>query len=138
MRLSKNKRDTQSQMNMTPMIDVVFLLLIFFMTVSQVSKVDKVQLQLPELKGTEEQRPVELTINVQQNGDIVTAGEIVTELRLISLLSQMLPQVGNDPNRLKVVVRADKRSKSRSVNIVVKALGQLQITRVRIAVQNQG
>ena len=138
MRLAKHKRDTQSKMNMTPMIDVVFLLLIFFMTVSQVSKVDKVRLQLPELKGTEEQLPVELTINVRETGEIVAAGEVVDETRLIGLLTQMLPQVDNNPDRLRVVVRADRRGSCKGVNAVIKSLGQLQIKRVRIAVQNQG
>ena len=42
---------------MTPMIDVTFLLLIFFMTVSQVSKLNREQLELPRQQGTEEQQP---------------------------------------------------------------------------------
>jgi biopolymer transport protein ExbD len=36
MRLTKHRRVTRADMNMTPMIDIVFLLIIFFMTVSQV------------------------------------------------------------------------------------------------------
>ena len=53
MRLSK-RHNPGLQMNMTPMIDVTFLLLIFFMTVSQVSAVNKEQLELPQLKGSED------------------------------------------------------------------------------------
>ena len=45
----------EPQLNLTPMIDVVFLLLIFFMTVSQVSKINKERLDLPQQQGAEEQ-----------------------------------------------------------------------------------
>ena len=57
MRLCKRRRPTKVAMNMTPMIDVTFLLLIFFMTVSQVSKLNREQLELPRQQGTEEQQP---------------------------------------------------------------------------------
>ena len=57
MRLSKRRRSTKAAMNMTPMIDVAFLLMIFFMTVSQVSKLNREQLELPRQQGTEEQEP---------------------------------------------------------------------------------
>ena len=43
-------------MNMTPMIDIVFLLIIFFMTVNQVTEVSKERLSLPQVKGGEDQR----------------------------------------------------------------------------------
>ena len=138
MRLSKKKRVTRSKMDMTPMIDVVFLLLIFFMTVSQVSKVDKLRVQLPELKGTEEQRTVELTINVRESGEIVAAGEVVDEAGLVTLLTQMLPQVKGNRDLFQVVVRADRRGDCKGVNTVIRSLAQLNIKRVRIAVQNQG
>ena len=51
MRLSKHRRAGVPLMNMTPMIDVVFLLLIFFMTVSQVSQINRERLRLPKEKG---------------------------------------------------------------------------------------
>ena len=135
MRLSKHKRSTRAAMNMTPMIDIVFLLIIFFMTVTQVSKINREQVELPKLKGAEDQKPTTLTVNVDREGEIVVSGNPVTTARLLAIASQELAKVGDDPSRLTVVLRADERGTSRAVNEIVKSLARLQITRVRIAVE---
>ena len=74
MRLSKRRRDTLAIMDMTPMIDIVFLLLIFFMTVSQVSEINKIQLSLPKLEGSDDQRPAaELIVDRTLSAEILEA-----------------------------------------------------------------
>lgn len=135
MRLSKRRRATIAEMNMTPMIDIVFLLLIFFMTVSQVSEVNKVQLSLPKLEGSDDQRPATVTLNINADGDMIVGGRAMSLGELLGVVSTELQKVGDDPSRLHVVIRADERSESRPVNQVVSALGRMQITKVRIAVQ---
>jgi biopolymer transport protein ExbD len=85
MRLSKHKRRSLPLMNMTPMIDVVFLLLIFFMTVSQVSKLNRENVDLPRLKGAEDQRPTILTINVTQEGRTIVSGNPLSTARLAAM-----------------------------------------------------
>ena len=135
MRLSKHKRSTRADMNMTPMIDIVFLLIIFFMTVTQVSEVNRERLELPRLQGAEDQKPTTLTVNVDQAGEIIVSGNPIEIPRLLAIVSQELAKVGEDPSRLTVVLRADERGTSRTVNEIVTALARMQITRVRIAVQ---
>ncbi len=135
MRLSKHKRDTRADMNMTPMIDIVFLLIIFFMTVTQVSEINRERLELPQLQGAEDQKPSTLIVNVDQAGDIIVSGNQIEVPRLLAIVSQELAKVGEDPSRLTVVLRADERGTSRTVNEIVTALARMQIARVRIAVQ---
>jgi biopolymer transport protein ExbD len=122
-------------MNMTPMIDIVFLLIIFFMTVTQVSEVNRERLELPQLQGAEDQKPTTLTVNVDQAGEIIVSGNQIEIPRLLAIVSQELAKVGDDASRLTVVLRADERGTSRTVNEIVTALARMQITRVRIAVQ---
>ena len=135
MRLSKHKRDTRADMNMTPMIDIVFLLIIFFMTVTQVSEINRERLELPQLQGAEDQKPATLIVNVDQAGEIIVSGNQIEVPRLLAIVSQELAKVGEDPSRLTVVLRADERGTSRTVNLIVTALARMQIARVRIAVQ---
>ena len=71
MKLSKHRRETLAKINMTPMIDITFLLLIFFMTVTQVSKINKEQLELSQQKGTEEQQEGVVTVNVTKEGQVI-------------------------------------------------------------------
>jgi biopolymer transport protein ExbD len=125
-------------MNMTPMIDIVFLLLIFFMTVSQVSEINKEQLELPKLKGSADQKPAVVTVNVNQQGDLIVSAQQVTLGKLLDIVSNELRRVGDDPQRMTIVIRADERSEAGPVNRVIKALEQLQITKVRMAVQTEG
>ncbi|GIW57036.1 MAG: biopolymer transporter ExbD/TolR [Nitrospiraceae bacterium] len=135
MRLRKRSPSTILALNMTPMIDVVFLLLIFFMTVSQVSKLQREPIQLPQVERAEEQQSAELTINVRQDGTILLAGEPVLSEELARELSRLKNRAGGDPSRLRVLIRADERSASRTVNELVTGLSSLGIQAVRIAVE---
>jgi biopolymer transport protein ExbD len=124
-------------MDMTPMIDIVFLLLIFFMTVSQVSEINKERLELPQLKGSEDQQPTTVTVNVTEAGAIVVSGNELSMPELVALVGDQLGSVGDDPSRLTIVLRADRRGTSRAVNEVITRLSQLGVTQVRIAVEQQ-
>lgn len=134
MKLSKHKRQTTPDMNMTPMIDVVFLLIIFFMTVSQVSKINQERLDLPTAAGNEEQQPAMVTINVTQQERIIVSGNELTPTQLLTYIGDELFSVG-DPSQLSIVLRADRRATSRTVNLIVRELAKLNINRVRIAVE---
>jgi biopolymer transport protein ExbD len=135
MRLCKRKRITSARINMTPMIDIVFLLIIFFMTVSQVSEINRERLVLPEQAGSDDQKPAILTININDVGEILVGGIKYPFTDLIALVADELARVGDEPSRLTVVVRADRRVPSRFVNRTVSALAQLDIRKVRIPVQ---
>lgn len=138
MRLAKHARNTRMEMDMTPMIDVAFQLIIFFMTVSQMSEVASEPLQLPRQKGIVDEKPKTLIVNVTKTGQLRVGGEPITVAKLVSLISNELRRVGDDPDKLTVVIRADERGDSRGVNEVVTALGTLGVKRVRIAVQSKG
>ena len=135
MRLSKRRRTTSARINMTPMIDIVFLLIIFFMTVSQVSEISRERLELPQQNGSDDQKPAVLTINIDQDGSLIVGGHMYELPDVISLVGDQLVRLGDDPNRLTVVVRADKRVPSGSVNKTVNALARLRVTKVRFPVQ---
>lgn len=120
---------------MTPMIDVVFLLLIFFMVVSQVSRVNSERLELPKQKGTEDQEPTTLIVNVNKEGEVIVSANVISVPELVGIVAEQLAQKGNDPSRLTINLRADARAASRTVNEIVSALAKLDVTQVRIAVE---
>ena len=136
MRLSKRRHSTTAAMNMTPMIDVVFQLLIFFMTVNQVSKANKEQLELPKLKGTQDQIAATVTINVDAAGDVIVSGNRWSVAELVSHISDELQQLGNDPSQVNIVLRVDRRSECRTANQIIAALNTLHVTRVRLGVES--
>ena len=118
------------------MIDIVFLLIIFFMTVTQVSKLNKEQMELARQKGSADQQTAAVTINIAADGEYRIAGNKVSLARLVSLVAGELNAVGGDASRLKVTVRTDRRGISRYTNEVMKALSKIGVVRVNNAVES--
>jgi len=135
MRLSKRPRTGTPSVNMTPMIDIVFLLIIFFMTVSQVSKINREHVDLPKLDGSADQESSIVTVNVTEDGDMLVSGNKVSIVQFVDLVMEQIKQLGGDPNRLTIVVRADQRGTTTKINEIVLAMAQLQLQRIRIAVE---
>ena len=131
-----NKSDAAlAEVDMTPMIDIVFLLLIFFMTVTQASRIKEEQLELPQQEGSRDKETSSLTINIRQDGQLVMLGRVLQLDRLLALVNEELVRVDNDPRRINIELRVDQRGESRTANQVAKSLEQLNIKRVSFAVQ---
>jgi len=122
-------------MNMTPMIDVVFQLLIFFLTVSQVSRVNTEVLELPRLPGAEDQQTTSLTVNLNAAGELIVLGEKQSMSAVLEIARERIGSVGGEASLMTTTLRVDRRSSSRPVNELVTALRGLGITRVRIGVE---
>ncbi len=79
MNLSKHDPETEMEMNMTPMIDVVFLLIIFFMIITDMTQQDLEDLQLPMAQFAKEDKPdpeiYRPIINITFDGRIVIKRE---------------------------------------------------------------
>ena len=83
MNLSKHDPETEMDMNMTPMIDVVFLLIIFFMIITDLTQQDLEELKLPvayhavpDKPDPDEWRPI---VNVTYDGRMVIKRESLYE-----------------------------------------------------------
>jgi biopolymer transport protein ExbD len=136
MRISKRQHRGGLDVNMTPMIDVTFLLLIFFMTVHAVSKSNRENVALPKGHGSQDQTESPLTININQEGEIIVSSNTISLPQLVTVVTAELEKVDGEPTRLKAVLRADRRGNCRSVNEVVKLLERLGIQSVRISVES--
>ena len=135
MRLSHSKHHKRMEINMTPMIDVVFQLLIFFMTCTQVSEVNREPLELPRLAGSNDQSRGDITVNITAAGDFRVSGEASSVAEIVAMCGEEIAREhGGDASRLTVVVRADRRSLSRPVNEIVTALTRLGVHKIRLAV----
>ncbi|MEZ6090115.1 MAG: biopolymer transporter ExbD [Pirellulaceae bacterium] len=135
MRLSSRHRKANPGPNMTSMVDIVFLLIVFFMTVSQVSEANRDNVVLPELEGSKDQSTQTLTINIDPSGVMRISGNVVTLPQLISLAQAEIANVGGNPAMVTVVIRADENGRCETVNDVVEGMSQLRIDRIRFAVQ---
>lgn len=94
MRLSALKTDPSEEINinLTPLIDVVFVVLIMFIIIAPMLEIDKVQLAASPQKENKEIAVVQgdspVTIHVHADNSIYLNKKIVSEKELISLLRQ--------------------------------------------------
>lgn len=64
--------------NVTPLVDIMLVLIIIFMVASQVGKVLDLELQLPKAASAESAPPPTLTIEVSAAGELRLDGRAVT------------------------------------------------------------
>ncbi len=95
--------------NLTPMIDVVFQLLLFFLVASRFADEERIiKMPLPQASEAKPmtQKAKAFTVNVDHEGKYYVDGKYLTR----QALQQALLQVSvNNPNRQQVVIRTDKR-----------------------------
>lgn len=135
MRLSKKKKSNAIQMDLTPMIDIVFLLIIFFITVTQITKVNREKIPLPQVMETEDQTPTRIVINVRQEGQIVVDGRQKTLEQAVYFLGQKIEAESGDPSRVRVTLRVDKRCTNRVPKALIREIKSLGILAIQVGVE---
>ena len=100
--LKRNK--TISQINVTPMVDVMLVLLVIFMITAPLLKVG-VPINLPKTKAKalpEDQTPLSITINKEEKIFVQN-----TEISLEKLIPKLI-SISKNRNDRKIFIRADK------------------------------
>lgn len=132
----------EDEINMAPMIDMVFLLLIFFMVASHMSKMDRTPVELPvadESKVPENARGRRLiTIRSQdRTGEKV---EIIMNLKPVQV-DEIAPYVrkllSEDP-KAEVYLRADRYARHKHVKEVMAACAEGGVVNVIFATFESG
>ena len=86
--------------NMTPMIDVVFLLIIFFLVSSHLQKQETQQeLDLPIASSADndiDQETPRVTINILDNGELSVSGRTLNTAQLVPMLKAVRGEKGED------------------------------------------
>lgn len=140
------------EMNMTPMIDVVFLLIIFFMIITDLSQQELEELELPlAIKAQEDkpdpnaQRPI---LNVLQDGSIVVRRDTlfdpaegnVDRSRVQVYLQSMADRMERDEDNLPkdpILIRADEFTPFREVQKIMQMCADknIRIWKLELAVK---
>ncbi|MEM9064698.1 MAG: biopolymer transporter ExbD [Planctomycetota bacterium] len=125
--------------NLTPMIDVVLQLIIFFMYTSQFAALSRTAVDLPEQPGQLENSAPEadLVIDLADDGGLSVAGERVDQARLAQIVSVESLRVGG-ADRLRVLVRADRGAVAAHLNTLALELRAAEVLRWRLGTADTG
>ncbi|MCI0677365.1 MAG: biopolymer transporter ExbD [Phycisphaerales bacterium] len=122
----------------TSMLDINFLLIMFFMMTAHFQRETHSRLALPQEAGETQPQPDEagLVINITQAGDIVVSGKTINLQDLRELAQAQVAKLAQDnPAALKLMVRADRNANTQDLNRVVSMLRELGVGTIRIATE---
>ncbi len=136
--VTARERKRTLDIEVTPMIDVVFLLIIFFMTTAQFARMTRAELALPLEPGEQDRAPQEagLVINITREGEIIVTDQTFDLAGLEQLVREEIQlHSGRPPQQLKLLIRADKNADSARLNEVVRLLQSLDVGSARLATE---
>ena len=125
--------------DMTPMIDVVFQLIIFFMFTSQFGELTRTDIDLPRQKG--EQSPAldkpALVIDMQLNGGLFVDSQPVS-LEQVARLVRIELDRSESPETFLVQVRPDRNAMAVHLNKLTERLAEIGVRRWKIGTTDPG
>lgn len=124
------RNEQEIDVNLTPLIDVVFLLLIFFMVSTTFVRESEIDLTLPE--ASEEQRDVPLDkidVAVDKNGQYFVNGQALINSQLGTMKTALRQLMMDDGDPL-VIISADAQASHQSVVTVMDAARQVGLVRI--------
>ena len=135
MRFPRRNRDAL-EINLTPLIDVVLLLLIFFMVSTTFTKETQLLIELPEssIEETSLEEQV-VDISISKRGSIAVNQRLVFDADLDSLVAA-ITEVSGTKNTVPIVISADAETPHQSVVMAMDAAGRLGFTKIKISTKH--
>lgn len=131
----KRKIRDELNINITPLIDVVFLLLIFFMVTTTFTRETRLMVNLPEADAAPtEPLPDQVEITVSRNGAYTINGRPLVNSEIDTLMQGLELATQNDRS-VPILLIADAEATHQSVVTAMDGIGQLGFTRLSIATQ---
>lgn len=132
MNLSPQKAD-DPDVNLTPMIDVVFLLLLFFMVSTSFIRESSLKVDLPAATGqaiAEQDKPIDIIINA--DGEFIVNNVTLGTPSKEELTAQLKQAVGeiSDPH---IIISADAKADYQNIVTAMDSAQQLGYTKLTLA-----
>lgn len=136
---SGSARQSRLRFNITPLIDVVFLLIIFFLVASHFVRNEAARpVELPvalQAAGDESTATERLTITVSPAGEFSVTGRPITLAGIQSRIRTLAAAAGRAGRVPEVRIRADRRADCRPVREVLQACAAEGIADIQFAVR---
>jgi biopolymer transport protein ExbD len=132
MKLQTRPRE-EPEVNLTSLIDVVLLLLVFFMVSTSFLKETEIRLRLPEAEAvarSDAEAPLIITVTAE-GGYFVDGREVIN--RRVDTLRRAIAEAAGDDRSRPVTIRADARTEHQAVVTAMDVAGRMGFTKINIA-----
>lgn len=126
------REEEEAELDMTPMLDIVFIMLIFFIVTTSFVKEAGIDVNRPEASQATTKPSANIFIAIRENGEVWMDRRQVDVERVAANLERLLAEQPTDM----VVIQADKDARH---GIVVKVMDQIKeagIAQISIAAEN--
>ena len=132
MQFYHRNQDEEAQINLTPLIDVVFLLLIFFMVSTTFDTTSQLKIRLPEASPNETStQPQKLNLVIDADGKFILNSRELVDNRSATLRAAL--ERALEERLLPIVIQSDAASPVQSLVTAMDVVTQLGLVQVSIA-----
>lgn len=131
MRRRKNRAEDDSQIDMTPMLDVVFIMLIFFIVTTSFVSESGLEVNRPSAATATEQSKAGIFVAIKDSGEIYIDRQQVDQQRVRASLERLVALQGD----VGLVIQADQDTRHGIVVKVMDAAREAGIKQVSVAAQ---
>ncbi|MDH5256754.1 MAG: biopolymer transporter ExbD [Gammaproteobacteria bacterium] len=132
----RNNKDDVPEVNITPLIDIVFLLLIFFMISTTFKQEFEVGIELPRAESESKLVEKVIEISIDKTGNYFLNGQKLVNSKAGSI-KLALQKTAKGNFKLPVVISADGQTPHQSVIRAMDAAKQLGFSRLTFATQQE-
>ena len=128
-RLRKNnkKKEFNDSINLIPMINLIFLLLIFFLLTGVIQKKDEVEITIPESFFGKKKIELKETLTVRKDGSFLWNNSEVEKEDILNILE----------NDSKIIINIDEEASIKKFNELIKLFKMKEIKKVFINVKHK-
>ncbi|MBI1421883.1 MAG: biopolymer transporter ExbD [Gammaproteobacteria bacterium] len=131
----RKKQDEALDVNITPLIDVVFLLLIFFMIATTFKKDAQIEIDLPKATGQQvKKQGFEVEISIDSLGRYFVNNRRLRDSKIETLKLAIKQTVGDNKNP-HIIINSDKDTTYQSVMTAMDAVRQSGMNRFSLTVK---
>ncbi len=128
----RRQRTEDEGINLTPLIDVVFLLLIFFMVSTTFTKRTQLSVDLPEAVGEQNSElPKQIEITIAADGSYAVNDQVLVNNK-VETLKTAITKLSEGNNKVPLVITADAKTPHQAVVQAMDAAGQLGFAHLSI------
>ncbi|MCO7244938.1 biopolymer transporter ExbD [Halomonas sp. Mc5H-6] len=131
-RRSMGSADENTEVNLTPMLDVVFIMLIFFIVTTSFIKESGIEINRPESSDASPRPDAQVLVAISPEGAVWVDGRAIDAHRVGEEVAGMLSEDGS------VVIQADRESTTGLLIEVMDRLDQAGVDQVAVAASRSG
>ena len=129
----RRQRLPEVGVNLTPLIDVVFLLLIFFMVSTTFTRATQLRIELPEAVGRAAgEVPGQIEILIDEAGHYRVNSRPLADVRLATLKAA-IDRIARGDTSIPMLISADARTRHQDVVRAMDAAGQMGFVHLSVA-----